>query len=288
MIVSGYIWNDVLLPQNLDTKLPKSLITKYYLLFDDLTTISFDRKSNCIAKNYYLSIKPLNWCISFFFSKKKNFFQKFRTKISRSFRSTSPTCTSSSSGTRSSSNESRLWQTTPSEKSDQKSKSSSSKCSSTVTTKTNLIQVTPILKIPSAHLRKDPGPTPIRHHRHSHSSSSTDTGSSRENDAVTRSGGGGGGSRYRSSEEVRDESEVVISSYTAKSEKPRHHHHHHHRHKHRPREESTSAKSRYWKNNNPWNWSSSPPFFLSILLCIKLTVWNNKNMVQVSKAPESF
>jgi len=90
--------------------------------------------------------------------------------------------------------------------------------------------------------RKDPGPTPIRHHRHSHSSSSTDTGSSRENDAVTR---GGGGSRYRSSEEVRDESEVVISSYTAKSEKPRHHHHHHHRHKHRPREESTSAKSRY-------------------------------------------
>ena len=140
VIVSRYIWNDVLLPQNLDTKLPKSLITKYYLLFDDLTTISFDRKSNCIAKNYYLPIKPLNWCISFFFPK-KNFFQKFRTKISRSFRSTSPTCTSSSSGTRSSSNESRLWQTTPSEKSDQKSKSSSSKCSSTVTTKTNLIQV---------------------------------------------------------------------------------------------------------------------------------------------------
>ena len=258
MIVSGYIWKT-------------SKITDWslstYLLFDDLTTISFDRKPNCIAKNYYLSIKPLNWCISFFFFPKKNFFQKFRTKISRSFRSTSPTCTSSSSGTRSSSNESRLWQTTPSEKSDQKSKSSSSKCSSTVTTKTNLIQVTPILKIPSAHLRKDPGPTPIRHHRHSHSSSSTDTGSSRENDAVTR---GGGGSRYRSSEEVRDESEVVISSYTAKSEKPRHHHHHHHRHKHRPREESTSAKSRYWKNNNPWNWSSSPPIFLSILLYKKI------------------
>ena len=146
------------------------------------------------------------------------FFQKSRTKISRSFRSTSPTCTdSSSSGTRSSSNESRLWQKSPSEKSDQKSKLSSTKSSSTVTTNTKLIQVTPILKIPSAHLRKDPGPTPIRHHRHSHSSSSTDTGSSRENEAR--------GSRYRSSEEVRDESEVVISSYTAKSEKPRHHHH---------------------------------------------------------------
>jgi len=79
--------------------------------------------------------------------------------------------------------------------------------------------------------RKDPSP-PIqhRHHRHSHSgSSSTDTGSSRENDSR----------RYR--EEVRDESEMVISAV----EKPKHHHHHHHhRHKHRPREDS-SSKSRY-------------------------------------------
>ena len=266
MIVSRYIWNDVLLPQNLDTKLPKSLITKYYLLFDDLTTISFDRKSNCIAKNYYLSIKPLNWCISFFFFQKKNFFQKFRTKISRSFRSTSPTCTSSSSGTRSSSNESRLWKTP---ESDQTKSTKSS--SSTVTTNTKLIQVTPILKIPSAHLRKDPGPTPIRHHRHSHSSSSTDTGSSRENEARSN--------RYRSSEEVRDESEVVISSYTAKSEKPRHHHHHHHRHKHRPREESTSAKSRYWNH-----WLSPSVLYFFFLICCN----NYVNMVQVSKAPEGF
>merc|ERR1719266_2743889 len=79
--------------------------------------------------------------------------------------------------------------------------------------------------------RKDPSrPIQHRHHRHSHSgSSSTDTGSSRENDSR----------RYR--EEVRDESEMVISAV----EKPKHHHHHHHhRHKHRPREDS-SSKSRY-------------------------------------------
>ena len=52
-------------------------------------------------------------------------------------------------------------------------------------------------------------------------------------------------SRLGSSEEVRDESEMVVTSYT-KPEKQRHHHHHHHRHKHssssssRPKEEKFS------------------------------------------------
>ena len=91
--------------------------------------------------------------------------------------------------------------------------------------------VTTNVSVPNLN-RKDPAPTHIqhrRHHRHSQSGSSTDTGSSRENDSR----------RYR--EEVRDESEMVISAV----EKPKHHHHHHHRHKHRPREDS-SSKSRYW------------------------------------------
>ena len=48
-------------------------------------------------------------------------------------------------------------------------------------------------------------------------------------------------SRLGSSEEVRDESEMVVTSYT-KPEKQRHHHHHHHKHKHssRPKEEKFS------------------------------------------------
>jgi len=92
--------------------------------------------------------------------------------------------------------------------------------------------------------RKDPGPSSShmqhrRHHRHSHSgSSSTDTGSSRE----VESRGNNPHRGYRTSEEVRDESEMVISAV----EKPKHHHHHHHhRHKHRPRESESSSKSRY-------------------------------------------
>merc|ERR1711976_1064912 len=92
--------------------------------------------------------------------------------------------------------------------------------------------------------RKDPGPSSSshmqhrRHHRHSHSgSSSTDTGSSREVESRGHHHRG-----YRTSEEVRDESEMVISAV----EKPKHHHHHHHhRHKHRPRETESSSKSRY-------------------------------------------
>lgn len=46
--------------------------------------------------------------------------------------------------------------------------------------------------------------------------------------------------RLGSSEEVRDESEMVVTSYT-KPDKQRHHHHHHHKHKHnRPKEEKFS------------------------------------------------
>merc|ERR1712029_869878 len=93
--------------------------------------------------------------------------------------------------------------------------------------------------------RKDPGPSSShmqhrRHHRHSHSgSSSTDTGSSRE---VESRGHNHCSRGYRTSEEVRDESEMVIRAV----EKPKHHHHHHHhRHKHRPRESESSSKSRY-------------------------------------------
>ena len=103
--------------------------------------------------------------------------------------------------------------------------------------------VMPIITIPKAHsqFRKDPSPSSShmrRHHRHSHSGSSTDTGSGSSHREVESRGG----SRYRTSEEVREESEMVINAV----EKPRHHHHHHHhRHKHRPRESESSSKSRY-------------------------------------------
>lgn len=147
------------------------------------------------------------------FNKTHNF-EYNRYSKSRSFRGTSPTVSStsrSSSASSSGSNNINLWR----------------KPDTTVTTSANSspVRLESILKIPPAQIRKEPSRNSIRHHRHSQSGSSTDTGSSRENESTRR----------YNREEVRDESEMVISSYT-KAEKPRHHHHHHHRHKHRPRE----------------------------------------------------
>lgn len=96
--------------------------------------------------------------------------------------------------------------------------------------------------------RKEPSPSGIRHHRHSHSGSSTDTGSSREisgSSAGAGRTGGGFRSRLGTSEEPREGSEMVISSF-AKPEKQRtHHHHHHHKHRHRSRDHQDAKHDRY-------------------------------------------
>lgn len=160
---------------------------------------------------------------------------------SERYRGVSPTSLSNTTQSSSpkSSNSSRTWNDSKNLKSPP-----STVTGSTISGSIPRVKVLPVLPSTHAHFRKDPGPSSSshmqhrRHHRHSHSgSSSTDTGSSREVESRGHHHRG-----YRTSEEVRDESEMVISAV----EKPKHHHHHHHhRHKHRPRESESSSKSRY-------------------------------------------
>lgn len=170
-----------------------------------------------------------------------------RTLNSRRFRGSSPTSSSTTSS--SSCGTSHVTATTGTTSGDGQEKSSlmfawKDKKAVLAAAENDLKKI----KIPHAHIRKEPSASPAAsHHRNHHnhqSGSSTDTGSSsHEGEASSSAARSGFRSRLGTSEEVRDGSEMVVSSFT-KPEKQRHHHHHHHRHKHR------SSGDGHHKDNN--------------------------------------